>query len=559
MNNFTRQLGYESGVQLNPLQDNSEIPSQDISDQAFAIAARLTRGRIDKPFRVNRGNVMRMIGKGEPIRTSLLNEAWVHVVEALNNGAYEAVVHRMVTSAAENRFIVATASATTAGSPPVTTPNGLYAWTTEVALPVDDFLFAIKHNECFNDGIKVKFHADDVLPDPLVESVYGPNDRVILQIFDSSDVLLYDFYGSLNPTAVDDFGNSLYLPDVVSARTDSIELFTGLETSIPTNSVAYGFSSTTGLPKYAQSPLMLYFTEGDSAYTTQDYDLARNRLHLTPFDYSYISTGGSQSISFVSKMIQLAYDRNKQLRMDLAGDFTPPEAIAFVKQFNLAGNINASHLVHAFWCPLKTLDPTGLNGKEYFGVATLNIAYACGRNAIRNSKGFAPKNFTIAGRAWPLNRQGVTQTYDPSDQELSDLARAKINPVIFSSFTGGGRYVFIDSLTSAQVDSSLKKLISVADMSTSIDDAVTKFGKDILQLPMRVALRRMNDFLKDLFEDAQASGWLVPSNDPSMGGKSFRYQVKANEVRPYDVMDVNYWLRYDGTVRQIFVTQTLSK
>jgi len=158
-----------------------------------------------------------------------------------------------------------------------------------------------------------------------------------------------------------------------------------------------------------------------------------------------------------------------------------------------------------------------------------------------------------------VNRSGIVQTYTPNNQELNALARAKINPVIFESYTGGGRYVFRDSLTCAMVESSLKKLIAVADMSTSIDDAVTRFGKDVLQMPMKIAVKRMRDFLTALFENAQASDWIVPASDPAMGGSAWRFTVAPNEVRPYDLMDVSYWLRYDGTTRQIHVTHTLSR
>ena len=94
---FTRQLGAESGVQLNPLQDSSELPMLfDVADQCFGILMRATRGRIDKPFKVNRNNVYRLLGFGESIRNTRLNEAWVHVVEAVNKGTYEAVVQRLV-------------------------------------------------------------------------------------------------------------------------------------------------------------------------------------------------------------------------------------------------------------------------------------------------------------------------------------------------------------------------------------------------------------------------------------------------------------------------------
>ena len=79
---FKRQLGAESGVQLNPLRDNSELPAGNNSDQIFAIAMRATRGRIDKAFAVNSGNAKMRLGKGESIRVSSLNEAWVQVIEA---------------------------------------------------------------------------------------------------------------------------------------------------------------------------------------------------------------------------------------------------------------------------------------------------------------------------------------------------------------------------------------------------------------------------------------------------------------------------------------------
>lgn len=65
----------------------------------------------------------------------------------------------------------------------------------------------------------------------------------------------------------------------------------------------------------------------------------------------------------------------------------------------------------------------------------------------------------------------ITQTVKLRDQDLNALARAKINPVVYETYTGGGRYVFRDSLTCAGRRISLKKLIAVADMSTSIDEA----------------------------------------------------------------------------------------
>ena len=540
---FVRQLGAESGVQLNPLRDNSEIPSSGNADQVFAIAMRATRGRIDKAFKVSRANVIKRLGKGESMRSSELNEAYVHVREALDNGAYEAVIARLSTEAAVLKHIVVTVNAET----------GALTYSVSESAPAGPFLLSLRHLECFNDGIQVSLRADE----NKVGGVAQPNSVVTLRLLDPAGEKLMEFTGSLVRGSVDDSGNSFYLPDVIASQTDLLEVETGAAESIAPTSEAYGYDETFR-EKWATSPTLLYFVEGGTAYATEDYVRAREQLAGTQHGFEYIASGGTKAPGLLSQLARLAFDLNKQLRFDVPGNLTPEAAIAFVEQLGM-GASETAHLLQAFWAPLKSNDPTGINPKSFFGTATLNIAKACGRNAQVNAKGFAPKNFPVAGREWPVNRTGIVQTYAPNNQELNALARAKINPVIYEVYTGGGRYVFRDSLTCAMVDSSLKKLIAVADMSTSIDTAVTRFGKDILQLPMKVATKRMQDFLRTLFEGAQASDWIVPSADPAMGGAAYRFTVQPNEQRPYDTMDVAYWVRYDGTTRAIFVTHSLTR
>lgn len=550
---FTRQLGAESGVQLNPLRDNSEIPAGDNSDQVFGIIMRATRGRIDKPFAVDRGNVFKKLGNGEQMRLSALNEAWVHVVEALNKGAYQAIVQRIVPAAAAIKWLVVGVEMSSA-TPPV--PTGGFTFTASTTDPSGPFLFAVKHLECHNDGIKVEFRSESTQSGGLDVA----NDKLTLRLRDSDDALLYEFYGSLKSDSTDDYGNSNYLPDVVQSQTDAVEVrvgVTGASAVIAAGSQAYGYDSN-GRQQWTKSPALVCFTEGGTAYSTQDYMGAREKLQYTQFDYAYISSGGTQAPALLAQLAQLAFDTNRQLRFDIPGSLSVDAAIAFVNQLNM-GASQTAHLMHAFWTPLKSDDPTGVNPNGYIGTATLNIAYACGRNAQVNAKGFAPKNYPVAGREWPIQRTRISQTVKLRDQDLSALAKAKINPVVYETYTGGGRYVFRDSLTCALVESSLKKLIAVADMSTSIDEAVTRAAKDNLQLPMEMAVKKTQDFLKTLFEGAETADWIIPSSEPEMGGKSFVYDVRPNAVRPYEDMDVTYALRYDGTNRRTFVTQTLSK
>jgi hypothetical protein len=614
---FKRALGAESGVQLNPLRDNSEIPVQDNWDQNFGIMGRFTRGRIDKPFKVDRGNVKDKLGKGEQIRVSALNEAWVHVVEALNNGSYEAVVQRLITESAVISYAIASigsgavleatvttgAVASIAASTPgtgyivgqalkivgvgtgavatvetvnatggiltttVTTPGTGYVQESTVVtvnepisfyvaetLPTAPYLVAVKHLECFNDGIKIEFRADEKRSG----GVNVANDVINLIIRDVDGKALYDFTGSLSSTAKDDYNNSAFLTDIVSSRTDAVEVTVGSIVTIPTTSSAYGYSGTTGQQNSVRSATLVCFTEGGTGYTTQDYMAARTKLQYTPHNYAYISSGGTQAVAMLAQLAQLAFDTNRILKLDIPGGLSVEAAITFVEQLNMGASLTA-HLMHQYWPRFKSDDPTGINGKGYYGTATLNIAYSNRRNAQTDDKGFAPKNFPIAGKQWPVNRTGLVHDARLTDQELNMLARAKINPVMFETYTGGGRTVFLDSLTAANVESSSIKLTSVADMSTSIDDAVTRFAKDVVQLPIKIAVKRTKDFMKTLFEGAVSADWLVPSDEPDMLGKAFRYEVKPNAARPYDRMDYSYYLRYDGVARQIFVTQTVSR
>ncbi|MBL0011134.1 MAG: hypothetical protein IPP22_09340 [Nitrosomonas sp.] len=422
--------------------------------------------------------------------------------------------------------------------------------------PVGTFVVAVKHLDCFNDGIKVEYRADE----KKTGGVAVANDRITLRIRDKDGLLLHEFTGSLDPLAKDDFGGSAYLPDIAAAMTDSVVIavgVTGASADVEPTSDAYGYDSS-GKEKWAESSVLTCFIEGSTTYSTDDYTAARVNLQNTVHDYAYISSGGSQSAAMLAQLAQLSHDTNRQLRFDIPGNLDISAAIAFLEQLNF-GASNSPHLLHAFWSPIKSNDPTGINPKGYFGVATLNIAYACARNAQVNARGFAPKNFPIASKAWPVRRTGMTQVYTPSDQELNALAKAKINPVLWDVFSGGGSYVFKDQLTCAPVENSIKKQISVADMSSSIDISVARYGKDVLQLPMQVALKRLNDFLTVHFEAAQASGWLVPAEDPAMEGRAWKFEVVPNATHPFEWIDCSYWLRYDGATRAIFVTQTLTR
>lgn len=541
---FVRTLGNESGIQLNPLVDGSGIPDTGTDERSFATAIRTTRGRIDKAFAVTSSSFFTMAGYGETVRSNALNEGWVHVYEALANGAYQGVLSRLIGDDAALSWIILSVDA-----------SGKISYSVENDTTNNHFM-AIKHLECFNDGIRVSVHADELREN----GKNGANPVITLRIYDANDTKIYEFKGSLIPTAKDDYGNSYYLPDVIETSTDAIEISMSdnAPQSISTSSNAYGFNDD-GKKQWAESDLLTYFSEGKVGnYTSSNYKDACDRLEKTQLGFKYIVSGGSQNTSLLTSFVNLSYNINKQFRFDIDGSLSPEDAISFIDSLSLS-DATLPHLVHAYWTPLKTNDPSGVNGRGYFGTSALNVGFACKRNKTKDSNGFAKMNYPIAGKGYPLNRKKVVQTYTPTNKELSQLAAAKINPVIYETYTDGGYYVFWDSLTCAPVSNSLRKLIAVADMSCAVDDSITAKGKELLQLPMSVALDGMKKYLKKYFEAAQAAGWIVASSDEQMAGAAFKYEAYANPDSPYDQIIVNYWVRYDGTNRQMFMTQTLTK
>lgn len=535
----TRQLGAQAGVQLNPLRDNTDGFAPDGSDQVVALFGRFKRGRIDAPFKVNRGNLRKKLGAPESIRISALNEAYVQAYEMVNAGAYELVVSRLAPATAVNNFALFAMTA------------NVGTFTSSANVPGTGYVFALKHLECFNEGIQIEVNAKKSLTSG---GVAQPSKDITIRLREADGSLLYEFEGSLDPAAVDEFGKTTFIAATIAAQTDLVTIEVAEDAVIPTTADCYG-KTAGGAEKLATTgatPLVL-FTENGAGYVDADYDRAIAALENSTLDFGYIAGGGSQSVALLAKLAALSVRANRQFALDVPGDLDPVAAAAFIAQLNLD-----SHYHQVYWAPLETDDPLN-GGKAVIGTSGFNLGRRCARNAQTNSFGLAPKNAPVAGKEWPLARTGVRQLYTPSEFELNDLALAKINPVVWERYNGGGRYVFLDSLTTAKTQVSYRKLISVAEMSSTIDDMVAKYAKEVLQLPMDVAMKRMSDFLTYVFNGARASGWLVPSQEEALGDKGWTFTVARNQVRPADRMDVSYGLHYDGVVRAIHITQTLSR
>lgn len=533
MRAFTRQLGSQPGVQLNPIVDRTQSASLGVFDQTVALVGRFTRGRIDRPFRVNLSNIDTLLGKAQSITLSLLNEARVQAYEALQRGARELVVSRLSVPGAALSWATFTSATTStfgvSASAPVTGTLG------------------VKHLGCHNDGIIVKVHADT----KLVSGVPAANDVVTVKVLDAQGVELFTIKGSLTAGSVDEFNQSNYLPDVSANITDMLDWTIIAGATIGPTHDGYGKDSA-GLDKWATSAVLATFAEGGTAYANTDYDRSITALTNTTEDFGYIIGAGTRAVALLTKLADLAYNTNRQFIFDVPGDLTASGAIAFIASLGFGG-VGRDHYPQAYWAPLKSMDPVNGN-RVILGVSGAQAGYRCARNAQTNAYGLAPKHTPIAGLNGNLGRASVTQLVQLSEQDLSDLADAKINPVIFQSFSGGGIYAFSDSLTCASAKISYRRLVTVAEMSAHIDEAVVRFGRECLQLRSQDAIRRMEDFLERFFGYCLASGWLVDSDDIP----AFVYSVQRNAINQAERLDVTYGLHYDGVARQITITQSIN-
>lgn len=533
---FSRNLNGRPGVQLNQMRDDTDYPTLSVADQVFATAGKFTRGRIDRAFRVTQSNQARSLGAGGSLMASALNECRVQLYETLRDGASEAVVARLTPAAAVLSLMVVKSD-----------PDAANVFTVAATAAVGSLL-TIKHLECFSDGVIAEIHAVEALDD---EDAQVASKVVKLRLRDpvSNDLLFPEFQGSLDPLAKDEYQKSAYLPDIISAVTDLVEVTVLAGVSVLPTSAFYGLDGT-GAEKFVSKQLE-YFSEGGTVYAPTDFDAACNKLKRSQAAYGFIISGGTQDGTFISKLLTLGFQVNKQVRWDISGKLSPEAAKNF---YNSIGGTDSLYS-QCFWAPLLADDPLN-GGKAYIGTAGINVGLACARNARTDANGIAAKNWPVAGSDFPLTRSGVSQKIDPEDDELVLLAKTGINPVIFIDYASGGRYVFNDSITGAKTNAD-RKLIGVADMATSVDDMVARYGQECLQKPMDVAIKRMTDFLQDLFEDLETAGWIKPSVE--LGNRSFVAQITRNSSAPNMKMDVRYWVKYDGTNRVTEITQTLSK
>lgn len=566
---FERQIGEQSGIQLNPTVDRTDGVAG-FGDQTAAIVGSFSRGRIDKPFWVDSQTLRAKLGAAVSLNKSLLNEAYLHVFEALRNGAQQVLVSRLLREEVTNDYVViqidATAGAiqTETGEPildelgnPITVGNTAIITTAESIASgfAGELAIAFKLLDGINEGfvVRANFDAyDDVDAYDVTGLIFNPKSlRLTLEILDKSNSqVLYRAVGAVHPDSVDEFGQTRYIGDLAS------DVFVFSAGNLPSASYQEALEDSTMGVMADGTRLFIRksvdpFDHIDTTYTNSELDTACDALRYTNEDFGYIMGGGTQSVPLLTRLIALSYNTETLLAIDVPSDKNEEDAITWVNALNVD-----NFLVSCYWTPLKCDEPIN-GGKQSWGSSGAQIGLRCNRNARVNSIGFAPKQNPIAGKNWPLPRTGITQLRTPTANQLSNLAKAKINPVILDKFSDGSRYTFRDSLTMARTLISKRKLITTAEMSAHMNQIVVRIVKDYLQQGMTVAIARSRAQIERLCQNAEASGWLVPSRDPQFLGLTYTLELKPNDARPNDWMDVRFYVSFDGVARVAIIEQTI--
>jgi hypothetical protein len=566
---FERQIGEQSGIQLNPTVDRTDGVAG-FGDQTAAIVGSFSRGRIDKPFWVDGQTLRAKLGAAVSLNKSLLNEAYLHVFEALRNGAQQVLVSRLLRESVTNDYVViqidaaAGALQTETGEPildgagnPITMGNtGIITTAASIASGfADELAIAFKLKDGINEGfvVRANFDAyDDVDAWNDLHTVFNPKSlRITIEILDKASLqVLYRAIGAVHPDSVDEFGQTRYIGDLAS------DVFVFYAGNLPNASYQEALEDST-LGVMADGTRLFIrksvdpFNHINTAYTNTELDVACDALRYTNEDFGYIMGGGTQSVPLLTRLIDLSYHTETLLAIDVPSDKNEEDAITWVNALNVD-----NFLISCYWTPLKCDEPIN-GGKQSWGSSGAQIGLRCNRNARVNSIGFAPKNNPIAGKNWPLPRTGITQLRTPTANQLSNLAKAKINPVILDKFSDGSRYTFRDSLTMARTLISKRKLITTAEMSAHMNQIAVRIVKDYLQQGMTVAIARSRAQIERLCQNAEASGWLVPSRDPQFLGLTYTLELKPNDARPNDWMDVRFYVSFDGVARVAIIEQTI--
>ena len=510
---MTPLIGQQPGVQINPAVDRTDRLLQESGDQTFAVVAKLTRGRIDKPMRVSADRLIRYCGRAGSLRASELNSTYIQIVDAMTTGAAATVVSRLVSSEASNQYIIVNHGAIDPDVPALI-----------------DAIFTLS-----NEGVYVELSQGKSVNELSVKVRERKFNRAGKEI--STGEILYEVTGSTDIESVDDSNQSNYIGDIA-------EKYYGDWLQIDVNQQNRTILITDTLNSASIGKGMVPFADS-GVLTDENFVTCADAIRKTSLQYRYIICDLANT-ALLNALYLAAVANNRKMFVDVPGDLNPEAAITWQSQFNF--DAQDSMYVDWIWTPVKRQDPTQKNGIVLLGSVGQKVGYSCERNGRTNGFGMPALQQPIAGSDYRLTGTNFTQIYEPDNMELADLAEARINPCIYQEYHNGSGYVWSDSLSGTE-KTGISKLSSATEIVIWLLHYFGRYSKSHLQKPMTDRIKKQKEEMEKLLTWAEASSWLVPS--ASLGGASFTYEVARNARYPDDRMDWAMNISIEGVVRQV--------
>lgn len=675
---FGRSVINESGVQLNPPQDDSLGLGSSAIDQTAAAMIVCQRGRTDKPFWVYKNSWRNRCGHPQPLRASQLNEYALHFKEAFDNGTQAILVQRIAYLPSndedapnfKNDYVIIAGKLPTLLQPkpeiqvfvqsqlPTEILGEPASITSNAAFESDHTVYAgegtIQFVMTINGSIvqvpvdftgvtsmaQVAQRIEDAVntPTPLVNITFGvsgftvttilvgatasitsgvdnllmtymgfnnatdtgvdggtlPNDMVMIAAYKMKDYILdgysvqvnfdtfndavitkdsirlnlaiidnvdssilYSISGAIEPSSVDESGNTRYIGDIAELFNDVFDFYEGTYPDNNKTSLQDTLNASVdvnGRPIYYTLSITPTTIVNEVPFGDSAYEYSHLKLMDTTEQFEYLMGAGTQSLGLIERLALIMKERGVVFNLDVPSNLSVDDAVTWIGQFNFDPKYD--HLMRRLYTPIKARNPL-TNGMSMWGSSGLYTGLHCARNAIKNGYGLPAMNAPIAGESARLTRTMMRQEVIVNDVAKRKLAKARIIPVIREVYESGNWVVFFDSLSGNPKDNSFLKLASVGEMSNYLDRRIATRAKTALQNPMPVAIEQMTTFIDALLEAAKTSVWLQNSAD--LGGKAYEFSVTASIANPNDEMVIVFDACYVGVNRKTTITQTVKR
>ena len=211
-----------------------------------------------------------------------------------------------------------------------------------------------------------------------------------------------------------------------------------------------------------------------------------------------------------------------------------------------------THLLQHIWSPnvARPRDALSIRGRKYPAYAIGKyLAYKALRNARTTAQGIPKIADPIAGEPYSFDLPGIEPALRLTQQDIEELAKAKINVVRRIKYDTGVKFVLSDVLTQYDSKNSALRLVN----ATEIACYTTNRCIDILKRHM---LKKTTSFLTDAGRDIQnfldgsvSAGLLKSAQD--LGGKPYEFSLVPDEQYPFERVRFYLARRPEGAVRAV--------